>query len=294
MSVKLLREKRLPSPVVRISLAPGGESVACAAQNGKIYVLRVADLAIQWAGRHGGAPWRKAAASAVSYACDGMALASGSFEGSTVIWTAQSGKPFLRIPHESQSWVLALGFEPGGDALAIAHQDGVVAIWDVANNIERARLVHNGYATAVDYAATGKRIVSAGFDKRIRLWDTSEYEELWQAEALSLPSSVSFSPDGGRILANGFEEMARIVSVEDYSVIENVVHEDEVISASFSPGGQWIVTYCRDRTVGLWDAESYERLETLPMRDSVSDIAPLPDEEALILATGPTIRVLGR
>jgi WD40 repeat protein len=291
MNMKLMREGRLSTPVVRLALSREEDMVACATQGGQVCLLRRADLEMQWTGRHGGPAWRKAAGSCIAYASDGAWLASGSFDGSVVLWAKEGGRPLLRIPYKSRSWVLSLSCKPGGDALAIGRQDGMITIWDLVGNREQAELLHDGYVTAVQYDSEGERLVSAGFDRRLRLWDATDCREVWHVKTLSMPSSASFGSDGKSILANGFGEMARIISTDDCTVIANLTHEDEVLSASFCSDGRRIVTTCRDLTVGIWDAKSYQRLETLSVERPISDVALCSNEDTLILSAGTILQV---
>src|SRR5437763_881434 len=91
-------------------------------------------------------------------------------------------------------------YHPDGDllALAVAAEDKVIRLWDVADGAERGRLVgHTDRIPALAWRPDGQRLVSAGWDTTARVWDPTTCEPviLLNSHAGQV-HALAFSPDG--------------------------------------------------------------------------------------------------
>jgi WD40 repeat protein len=102
--------------------------------------------------------------------------------------------------------VYGLAFDRGG-ALATAHHDGSVRVWDTTTGRQRVCIAraHDHPVLGVTFSPDGERLVSAGGgDNRVKVWD-------WQTDppklvrTLMAPQNIIrnpvFSPDGRRLVA---------------------------------------------------------------------------------------------
>ncbi len=69
-------------------------------------------------------------------------------------------------------WVTALAFSPDGSALATAHTNNAIRLWDTkTGTLQITQPAHAMAPTALAYAADGKTLVSGGADGVVILWD---------------------------------------------------------------------------------------------------------------------------
>lgn len=97
----------------------------------------------------------------------------------------------------------------GSLRLAVARNDGMIEIWQVAPDAGgttrlAARLPGNNYATLRLTALADDRLLSAGSDGRLVLWGTTRQTRLAEAQAHEAPiTSVSVAPDGRHAVTGG-------------------------------------------------------------------------------------------
>src|SRR5262249_28881397 len=112
-------------------------------------------------------------------------------------------------------------FSPDGRRVVTAGRNGLVTVWDIAE--DRPVFWLKGHTRAVKTAALspdGRYIVTASVDRTARLWAAVPGQEL-----------PSCSP---------------------------LLHTHEVLHAQFSADGQWVITASMDHTAQLWDRASGE------------------------------------
>jgi WD40 repeat protein len=87
-------------------------------------------------------------------------------------------------------------------ALAMAHTDGTIRLWDrVTPNESRRLLGHEGGVLCLDVAADGRWLVSAGIDRSIRLWELATGQEAFAIRDVSAwPRAVALTPDRQAVL----------------------------------------------------------------------------------------------
>ncbi|MEU4088016.1 WD40 repeat domain-containing protein [Streptomyces aureus] len=167
------------------------------------------------------------AVNAVVFSPDGRLLATGSSDGTVVLWDVTDASRPARIAGLGghRRAVNAVEFGPDGRLLATGGTDGNVILWDVTDPTNPARsatLVHprpawplrdgwrQGGVHGVSFGPDG-RFVACAADRTVTLWDISDaahpgrcatlthQRNLW----LSGPvTTVRFGPDG-RLLATG-------------------------------------------------------------------------------------------
>ncbi len=151
----------------------------------------------------------------LDFSRDGTLLASGSRDGTAIIWSTGTWKrtQTLRNPDESvlsggRAMVEGVAFSPDGKALALASRAGSVQLWDVATGTLLETLKgHSDAVQAVTFSPDGRMLVSGGTDQTVRLWNVQTRRELMQlgqgGVALGEVCSLAFSPDGQHLLAAG-------------------------------------------------------------------------------------------
>ena len=194
-------------------------------------------------------------------------LASGSTDGTIILWDTVAGEPFTVPLTGHGDWVRSVAFSPNGQLLASAGHDQAIVLWDVTGRIADPLLLlgdpldaHVESVNSIAFSPDRKTVASGHDDQTIILWDVA------RREPLSLPlrghrgsvRSVAFSPDG-RLLASGSDD--RTVILWDVVWREALGpplegHTESVQSVAFSPDGRFLASGSNDETIILWDVNA--------------------------------------
>jgi WD40 repeat protein len=186
-----------PGPMLRfLSVDPTGRRVATGGENG--YEIRPLTAP--------GDPWRwgdAQARCAAAWSADGerLAVAAGD-RREVVLLTAADGSTCATMPVTGVPQHLAI--DPGGGLLAVASDDGVIALGDAATGATWCKLKFQ--ASALAFSATGDELRATGSDGRVRTWpvfspeSVLEWSEPARAKSDGAVFGMSFSPDGKHLL----------------------------------------------------------------------------------------------
>jgi WD40 repeat protein/tetratricopeptide (TPR) repeat protein len=152
------------------------------------------------------------------FSMDGTLLASGSQDGTALIWSTATWKPVhsLRnsVAAEPQATLFLrrgfsnVAFSPDGKTLALASREGSVQLWDAAaGKLLTVLKGHSSAATAIVFSPDGRTLVSGGMDQTVRLWNVETRRELMQLDRGSIQLgnlfTLAFSADGKQLLVGG-------------------------------------------------------------------------------------------
>jgi len=153
----------------------------------------------------------------LDFSKDGARLASGSRDGTAILWSTKSWKATKTLrnsdPGSTYSQAVVgmvddVAFSPDGKTLAMASREGSVLLWDVASGKLLETLKgHSSAVSAVVFSPDGRTLASGGSDQTVRLWNVETQRELMQLDSgnveLGHVETLAFSPDGQRLLAGG-------------------------------------------------------------------------------------------
>jgi WD40 repeat protein len=156
-------------------------------------------------------------------------IATGSFDGSALLWDIDSGQVLSRFDDHSRA-VDAIAFSPDGTMLATGSWDGKVKLWDVTTRMVRHTLVgHSSEVTGVAFSPDGKMLATVGRDEYIRLWDAATGGPISAYSPGGGPIlAIAFSPDGETIATGHADGLGRVHPVErlmpiaDNTLIERI------------------------------------------------------------------------
>ena len=183
-------------------------------------------------------------------------LATGSSDGSIVLWEAATGKVLHTLKGHRDA-ACGLAFTPDNKTFVSTGYDGTTRVWEVASGKETAKFAPNTLKnSAVVLSAEGKIVIVAGAgDGIIRYFDIAAGKQVHQMEAhkLRYPGALTLALSAnGKILASGGH----------------------------------------DKTIRFWDAETAAELGQLPEQsNSVARVALSPDGSTIAWATYPSSRI---
>jgi WD40 repeat protein len=203
-------------------------------------------------------------------------FASGSADGTVVIWNLNSGVP-EQILEGHSDWVQSVAWSPDG-RLASGSNDGTIILWDLENGSPEQTLEGNSNrVSSVAWSPDG-RLASGLADGTVILWDleNDSHEQILDGHS-DLVHSVAWSSDGR--LASGSYDGKVIVWDLEGSLPELTLegHSFWVNSVAWSSDGR-LASGSDDGTVILWDLENGSPEQTLEGHsDWVSSVAWSPD-----------------
>ena len=238
------------------------------------------------------------AVASVAFSPDGKTLASGSRDGTVILWNAQTAKAIRKPLTGHTDDVTSIAFSPDGKILASGSRDTTIILWDVETGALISQLQeHSDDVTSVAFSPDGKILASGSRDITIMLWDV-------ETGALTgglvghfdYVTSVAFSPDGKMLASGSKDETITLWDVQTATSIRPPLtgHIDYVTSVAFSPDGKTLASGSRDTTVILWDVETGEPLGQ-PLKGHVKDVASVafsPDGKTLASSSRDTTIIL--
>ena len=191
---------------------------------------------------------------AVSFSPDGSLLASGSSDGTILLWDMRSRERVATLGHTDG--VAAVSFSPDGALLASGLGDRTVLLWDVATREQVATLGHRFWVNAVSFSPDGTLLASGLWHRTVLLWDVATREQVATLEGhTNVVYSVSFSPDGALLATGGWDGMVILWDVLTREKIIAFGHTDAIRSVSFSPDGTTLAAGGEDGTILLWNVD---------------------------------------
>ena len=109
--------------------------------------------------------------SSVSFSADGSTLASGSWDGTVILWDVVSRSQLTTLEGHTAR-VSSVSFSADGSTLASGSWDGTVILWDVASRSQLTTLEgHTARVSSVSFSADGSTLASGSWDGTVILWD---------------------------------------------------------------------------------------------------------------------------
>ncbi len=126
----------------------------------------------------------------IDFSQDGSLLASGSHDGTAIIWSTTTWKTMHTLQNPEKSslpdgriTVEDVAFSPDGKTLALASYGGTVQLWDVATGKLLETLKgHSSAVMAVVFSPDGRTLASGSSDQTVRLWNVETRRELMQLD----------------------------------------------------------------------------------------------------------------
>lgn len=146
---------------------------------------------------------------ALAISGDGETAVSGSFDGSTILWSLRydSARQVLRF-HDSAVNAVAL-LKDG--RVATAGEDARIALWTPGNSApDRVLEGHTRPVVGLAVSPDGMTLASASWDGTIRLWSLAGGAPIVLEGHRQNVNGVAFTPDGKAVISAGYDATVRI------------------------------------------------------------------------------------
>jgi WD40 repeat protein len=221
---------------------------------------------------------------AVSWAPDGVSIASGSRDTTVRVWNAATGEDHY-IYRGHHTCVLSVAWSPDGRYIASGDTEGIVHIWNAgapsAENPfeEQVTLVtyrgHARFVRSIAWSPDGKYIASGGDygDNTVQVWEASSGNHIYTHSSQYRIFAVVWSPDGRYISSGSFDGTVQVWSWNGGG--ESYIyhgHTGPVYAVAWIPAGTYIASAGHDATVQVWSTEHPQepmhiyRGHTLPVK----------------------------
>ncbi len=239
----------------RIAYSRDGQLLAaCDSRQVKIYDPATGILILSLVGH-------QADVSAVAFSRDGTYIASGSIDGTILVWDVKSGDSLLELAGHTDA-IEALTFNPDGKWLVTASDDATMRIWDAATgDLLRDYSDFTGLVDGVTFSPDGTRFAFTTVDG-LHVWqlDFNTVEgatTITSQEIFTIPEGGSvFSPDGTQLAGVSASDIGNAVKLWDSATGRELLtlsgHTGWVMGIAFSPDGNRLASTSLDGTVKIW------------------------------------------
>jgi WD40 repeat protein len=159
------------------------------------------------------------AVSSLSFAPNGLLMASGSQDGTVCLWTTELSNPQrLAVLESSKQGVLSVAFAANGRVLASGDNDQIVHLWEYNGEQFRHEKLegHEGPVRLVLFPTDGRTLLSVDISHRAYLWDLASQTKIreWLLPGGRTIASVAGTCDGRYLAAGkvGFITVLRLLA----------------------------------------------------------------------------------
>jgi small GTP-binding protein len=202
----------------------------------------------------------------IAFDPEGHSLASGSADGSIMLWDVKNGNLLRAFEGHNNKAVYCVAFNPEGDTLASGSDDNTVRLWEATSGkLLRTLEGHKYWVMSVAFDPKGHWLASGSIDQTVKLWNLTSGILLCTLEGhTSGVMSVVIDPEGS-ILATGSQDLTvKLWDPNSKALVSTLKgHNSGLYCVAFDRQGRFLASGSHDQTVKLWDATNGKLLHTL-------------------------------
>jgi len=224
----------------------------------------------------------------MAYSSDGRYLATGSQDGTVMVWDRRTWQPVHTWKEGHSRHVYGVAFDPSGRYLATGGADTRVLVWDLSTGMVLHTLRgHAGTINQLAFGPDGPRLASASEDGTVRVWDFQTGEESFVFRGHpDAVRGVAFHAEGRRLISASADGGVQVWEVGTGAVASTFRGGVRWVSAmAFHPASERLALAGWDGSLELWDALSGREVRTLHGHTAhITGLAFSPDGLRLVSA----------
>ncbi|AFY80064.1 serine/threonine-protein kinase [Oscillatoria acuminata] len=213
----------------------------------------------------------------VAVSPDGMAIASGSFDGTIKIWNLETGTLIRTLTDHSDAgeMVSSVAIAPNGTLLVSSSNGygGTIKIWNLATGELLYTIAGASFGISSIAISPDSQLLASGSEEgNIQLWnlDSGDFIGTFSGH-LGTVFSVVFSPDGQTLASASQDGSIKLWTVANQPTESGLAqtenrqlsgHVGTVFSVAFSPNGQMLASGSADNTIKLWDLSKGQEISS--------------------------------
>jgi len=207
--------------------------------------------------------------STCSYSPDGTILATGSYDGTIVIWDTVNWQCKRTLDNHSRP-INCITFSTIRDLMASGGDDNIVLVYDISNWTVLFTLSdHLSHVMGVLFDPFQSALVSVSLDATVRVWSSETGDPISQLdEHTDNVYDLSFHPTKQWLVTCGADKAVILWDTNNWFHFQTLFeHEAPVNSISFHPGGENFATGSSDGIVIIWTFDSGVPIHILQLHE---------------------------
>lgn len=239
--------------------------------------------------------------SSVSWHPDSNRLATGSLDGTVIIWDVINEERFAIFSLERGFFDVV--WSPDGSCLATIdrrclrseHSENnsriyTAHIWNVERKKQLLSLFHEDDIDEIAWHPEGNIIATGLENGTTYIWDAKTGDKLATLQHNDLVEEVSWSPDGSKIATGSWDNTARVwdsdTGKETFRIDESKIEGGVVWGAvGWNHDGSKLATASKNRNITIWDTTEWKKIQVLQVKHDLSLVKWSPKGNHLIAGT---------
>lgn len=288
--------------IVQVAISGDGQTVAYAANDGRLYVWdvnRETGVGNPIEAFNPGEERRYGKELDMSFVGNRVVYRhdSGLLVSQVHVWDRDAGRKIRTPPRMQSGEVSCVAMSRNGSQVVTGTRNGTIWIWntDIMGCAVQTLKGHTDLVTDVVFCPNAKRIISTGMDNTARIWDIEEGVMIGQASRTGLVNQIIVSAEGKEAMLVVSGDTAHVLNLEKMDKRDCVEqYTGRVKCVAYCGRDKKVVTGCEDGHVRIWDSESGESIgHPLECHERmVHCVAVSPDGKRIVSASyDSTVRV---
>ncbi len=207
------------------------------------------------------------------YSRNGKLLASGSWDKTIKIWSAEDGV-LLRTLRGFKGAVGQILFSPDDEYIvSLDKRLNYIRIWRVQDGALVKKLYPRNIMYGITFSPDGNFLIAGG--KNIVIWNFKTKQKMKETKNTNKRiTSISYSPNGDYLVSSFYEKNTIEIRNTNNFKVEKVLkgHKRRVTQLVFSPDSNFLASGADDKTTILWNTQNWKKLKQFKNPNRVKSV----------------------